>query len=89
MNYEQLKAKFEEGINRLPETLDAETKYYGDVKKCVRVNIATCEANKHDVNGALYQAAFRSLRTLYKDLYKKENWNAPRPTLDSMKNKFY
>ena len=87
MKYEQLKAKFEEGINRLPKTLDADTKYYADVKLCVETNIARCEANKHNIEGVIYQAAFKALKTLYLDLYKKENWNAPRPVLSDLKNK--
>ena len=86
MNYEYLKAKFEEGIDRLPETLDADTKYYAHVKLCVKTNISRCEANKHNPEGVTYKTALRALKTLYNDLYKKENWNAPRPTLSDLKN---
>ena len=89
MKYEELKRRFEEGIDRLPKTLDAETKYYGDVKKCVEVNISTCERFKHDPSGTMYKSALDNLKTLYKDLFNKEKWNAPRPTLSDFKNKMY
>jgi hypothetical protein len=83
---------FKENAEILPTTLDGECKWYGNLKSTIDIHIKQVyveidrlgiEAVKKK-RSALANASKGNLYTMYVDLQKVENWNAPRPNLNSL-----
>jgi len=90
--FKDLENWFRENLDELPETLDSDCKYYADLKSTIEqyirqvyieVDRLGIEAVKKK-RSALANASKGNLFTIYVDLQKRENWNAPRPTLNSL-----
>jgi hypothetical protein len=77
--YIEIKTWFEYYIEELPFTLDAETKYYLNVKETVQMNITRIDYQINQNKGVnrIAKSSKRTLLGIYIDLQVLENWNKP------------
>jgi len=89
----EIKEWYNQNIDLLPETLDSECRYYSNVKNTVEIYFHRIEAEikrlgvENIKRSAVAISAKKNLYVLYLDLQFIENWNAPRPTLETFKIK--
>ena len=84
----QIKKWFEENGKELPNTLDSQCIYYGNVPKTVEIYIKQVESEIERLGienigrSAVAKASKNNLLTLYKNLQDLDKWNAEMPKLN-------
>lgn len=89
-SFKDLENWFAKNLDELPETLESDCRYYADLKSTIKQHIRQVyiEADRLGIEevkkkrSALANASKGNLYTIYVDLQKRENWNAPRPKLN-------
>jgi hypothetical protein len=75
--YKDIKEWFEQNKDELPETLDAETMYFGSPKHQVEMWIYQIDyaLHKHGKPNETAKVAKDGLKKMYRALQNKSNWN--------------